>query len=82
MKEQESVLEKRVNIAPSSSHGHFIEGAQKVVNLDEVNETFWVEGPSVMTTANHTTLEIEESCLVTCQQVFNPFNEMFEKSRD
>ena len=39
---------KRVNVAPSSTEGHFIKGAKKVINLDNLNETFLVEGPSVL----------------------------------
>lgn len=70
------------NIAPSSNSGHFVEGAIQVVDLDIVNETFVVKGKSVLTTANHTTLEMEEDCLITCQQVFDPLKRMFQKSRD
>lgn len=73
---------ERVNVAPSSTEGHFIKGAKKVINLDNLNETFLVEGPSVLETKNHTTLEIEEDCLITCQVVFNPFAKMYTKSRD
>ncbi len=73
---------KKVNVAPSSSHGHFIEGAKHVVNLDRVNETFHVKGKSQLTTNNHTTLEIEEDCLITCQTVYDPFTGAFNKSKD
>ena len=73
---------KKVNVAPSSSHGHFIEGAEKVVNLDTVNETFHVKGSSELTTNNHTTLKLEEDCLITCQTVYDPFTRAFNKSRD
>ena len=76
------MLQTKVNVAPSSSHGHFIEGAIKVVDLDKVNETFFVEGKSKLTTNNHTTLEIGADCLITCQKVYNPFSKMFERSRD
>lgn len=72
----------KVNVAPSSTHGHFIEGAKQVINLDKVNETFQVKGESQLTTSNHTTLEIKEDCLITCQTVFNPFTNAFTKSRD
>lgn len=71
-----------INIAPSSDSGHFIEEARKVVRLDEVNETFFVEGKSKMVTKNHTTLNIDTNCLITCQTVYNPFSKMFEKSKD
>lgn len=73
---------KKVNVAPSSTHGHFIEGAKQVINLDDVNETFQVKGKSQLTTNNHTTLELEEDCLITCQTVYNPFTNAFNKSRD
>lgn len=73
---------QRVNIAPSSSEGHFVKGAKNVVNLDEVNETFLVEGSAVLETKNHTSLEIEEDCIITCQVVYNPFSKMYNKSRD
>lgn len=71
-----------VSVAPSSTHGHFVKGAKNVVNLDQVNETFLIEGESILETTNHTTLEMKEDCLITCQTVFNPFKKMFEKSRD
>lgn len=76
------IKEKKVNVAPSSSHGHFIEDAEKVVNLDDVNETFHVKGKGKLTTNNHTTIDIEEDCLITCQTVYNPFTNAFTKSRD
>ena len=72
----------KVNVAPSSTEGHFIEDARNVVNLNEVTETFLVEGKSRLTTKNHTSLEIEEDCLITCQNVYNPFSKMFERSND
>ena len=73
---------KKVNVAPSSTSGHYIEKPKNVINLDEVNETFFVEGSSVLTTKNHTTLKNEESCLITCQQVYNPLKGVFERARD
>jgi hypothetical protein len=73
---------EKVNVAPSSTEGHFVKGAKNVVNLDEVNETFLVEGAAVLETKNHTSLEIEEDCIITCQVVYNPFSKMFTKSRD
>ena len=72
----------RVNVAPSSDEGHYVEEAINVVNLDDVTESFRVEGKSKLVTKNHTTLEIEEDCLINCQQVYNPFAKMFEKSKD
>ena len=73
---------KRVNVAPSSTEGHFIKGAKQVINLDKVNETFHVKGKAKLTTTNHTTLDIEEDCLITCQTVYDPFKGVFVKSKD
>lgn len=73
---------KGVNVAPSSTSGHYIQGAKNVVNLDEVKETFFVEGKSELVTKNHTTLKQETDCLITTQVVYNPFAKMFEKSKD
>ncbi len=73
---------KKVNIAPSSTEGHFVERAKEVVNLDRINETFRVKGKSLLTTKNHTSLELQEDALITCQRVYNPFTEMFTKSDD
>ena len=74
--------ELRVNVAPSSTEGHFVEKAARVVNLDNATESILVRGKSVLTTKNHTTLKMEEDCLVSCQVVYNPFSKMMEKSRD
>lgn len=83
MKTETKVKTKdRVNVAPSSTEGHFVKGAKEVVNLDDVNETFLVKGPAILETKNHTSLEMEERCLITCQTVYNPFSKMYEKSRD
>jgi hypothetical protein len=71
-----------VNIAPSSTSGHYVKGAKNVINLDEVNETFLVEGDSILETENHTTLDMPGDCLITCQTVYNPFTEMYNKSKD
>lgn len=73
---------KKVNVAPSSTDGHFVEQSKNVINLDNVNETFLVEGGGLLTTKNHTTLEMKDDCLITCQTVYNPFSKAFEKSRD
>lgn len=72
----------RVNVAPSSTEGHFVKGAKQVVNLDKINETFLVEGASILETKNHTSLELKEDCLITCQVVYNPFEKMYSKSID
>lgn len=71
-----------VNVAPASTSGHFIKGAKNVINIDNINDSYFVEGESELVTENHTTLKQEESCLITTQVVFNPFSKLFEKSRD
>lgn len=73
---------KKVNVAPSSDSGHYVEKAKQVINLDEANETFLVKGESELTTKNHTTLKMKEDCLITCQVVYDPFAKAFERSRD
>lgn len=71
-----------INVAPSSSEGHYIKGAKQVINLDKINETFLIEGSATLETKNHTSLEIAEDCLITCQVVYNPFLKMYSKSKD
>lgn len=78
----ETLVKNKINVAPSSTEGHFVQGAKKVVNLDSVNETFLVEGESKLVTKNHTTLDMKENCLITCQMVYDPFAKAFTKSRD
>ncbi len=74
---------KDVNVASKeSTSGHFTKGATKVVMLDEVTETSFVEGDCILTTKNHTDLPMKDKCLITIQQVYNPFSKMFQKSRD
>lgn len=73
---------KRINVSPSSEEGHFIEGAEQVIDLDVVNETFAVKGSAKLVTKNHTTLVIEDDCIITCQQVFDPFKNIRVKSKD
>jgi len=75
---------ERINVAPSSTEGHFVKGAKRVVNLDTINETFLVEvdETTILETKNHTSLEIKEDSLITCQVVYNPFSNMYSKSRD
>lgn len=77
-----TATKERVNVAPSSTEGHFIKGAKQVINLDKVNETFHVKGAATLETKNHTSLEITEDCLITCQVVYNPFAKMYAKSQD
>lgn len=71
-----------VNVAPQSTAGHYVKEAISVVALDEVKETFKVKGKSKLTTKNHTDLVQRKDCLITTQQVYNPFSKMFERSRD
>jgi hypothetical protein len=73
---------ERVNVAPTSNEGHFVKGAKRVIDLDQVTEAFFIEGDSVLETANHTSLEMKEDCLVMCQVVYNPYSKMLEKSKD
>lgn len=73
---------KSINVAPSATEGHFVENAKEVINLDVINETFKVEGKSKLVTKNHTSLEMEEDCLITCQTVYEPFKGVFIKSKD
>lgn len=73
---------ERVNVAPSSTEGHFIKQAKNVINLDKINETFKVEGACILETKNHTSLEIQEDCIITCQVIYNPFSKMYSKSQD
>mgnify|MGYP001228274293 FL=1 len=75
-------MQKTVNVASSSTEGHFVKGAKQVINLDEVNETHLVKGASELVTKNHTSLNMQEDCLITCQTVYNPFTKVFQKSRD
>lgn len=71
------------NIAPSSDNGHFVEGKDvQVIDLDLIGETFIVKGKSTLTTKNHTSLDMPENCVITCQQVYDPLKGAFEKSRD
>jgi hypothetical protein len=72
----------KVNVAPTSVEGHYVEGANQVVELDSLNETFAVVGSAKLVTKNHTTLDLAEDCLITCQKVYNPFAKVFQKSKD
>ncbi|MFP7656114.1 hypothetical protein [Chryseobacterium proteolyticum] len=76
------MTQSKINVAPSSTSGHYITKTQKVINLDNINETFLVEEPAELVTENHTTLIQQEKGLITCQMVYNPFAKMFEKSYD
>jgi len=71
-----------INVAPSSTSGHYIQESKKVINLDNVNETFLVVGKSKLVTKNHESLSHNKTCLITTQQVFNPLTRLYEKSKD
>jgi hypothetical protein len=75
-------MSTKINVAPTSTEGHFVEGANQVIELDVINETFAVIGSAKLVTKNHTSLDLAEDCLITCQQVYNPFAKVFQKSRD
>lgn len=72
----------KVNVAPSSTSGHYIENANNVVVLDNVREVFFVEGPSILTSQNHTTVKNETDCIITPQDVYNPFSKRWSMSKD
>lgn len=74
--------ELEVNVAPSSTEGHFVKGAKQVIDIDAVSESFLVKGKSTLRSANHMTLTMPDSCIITCQMVYNCFEKAFEKSRD
>jgi hypothetical protein len=74
---------KGINVASKvSTSGHFVQEAINVINLDEIKDTYFVEGKSKLVTKNHTTLKQEKDCLITTQVVYNPLAKMFEQSRD
>ena len=75
-------LQEKVNVAPSSTDGHYVSGAKNVVKIDDLNESFYVQGSSILESKNHTSLNMDDDCLITCQQVYNPLSKMFEKSLD
>ena len=72
----------KVNVAKQSTAGHFVEKAGNVINLDETREIYLVEGESILTTKNHTTLKMKEDCLIIPQQVYNPLSKLFQRSID
>lgn len=77
-----SQLSNEVNVAPSSTHGHYVVEAREVINLDTVNEMFLVEGKSKLVTDNHTTLNMDEDCLISCQRVPDPLSGFKRKVLD
>lgn len=76
------MIKEKVNIAPQSTDGHYVEKSENVVNLDKATESFFVEGNAILTTSKHTTLPMEKDCFIAPQKVYNPFSEIFERSKD
>lgn len=77
-----NMTKTKVNVAASSTEGHYVVGAKQVIDLDAVNDTHLVKGESELVTKNHTSLKMQEDCLITCQTVYNPFSKVFQKSQD
>ena len=76
-------MENLVNVASKeSTSGHFTKGAKRVVMLDEITETSFVDGDCILSTKNHTDLKMKSDCLITIQNVYNQFSKIFEKSKD
>ena len=76
------LLEKKPNVAPKSTKGHYIENAKKVYCISEIKEAFFVEGDSIMTSHNHGTTPIKDGSLQMPQQVYNPYSKSMERSKD
>lgn len=72
----------KVNVAIKSTEGHFVEKAKKVICLDEIQEIYFIDGIATLTTKNHTTLPLEKNCLIIPQQVYNPYTQALERSKD
>ena len=75
-------MQKEVNVAPKSTHVHYIKNAKNVIVLDETKEAFLTEGDSIMTSKNHNETEILDGSLIIPQQVYNPFSKIYERSKD
>lgn len=73
---------KKVNVAKQSTAGHYVEKAKQVVCLDNIKEAYFVHGEAELTTKNHQTLPLEKDCLIMPQQVYNPYSQSLERSRD
>ncbi len=73
---------EKVNVAKTSTAGHFVEKARKVICLNDIKEAYFVEGDAELTTKNHMTLPLEKDCLIMPQQVYNPYSKSLERSRD
>ncbi|MEI2296456.1 hypothetical protein, partial [Sphingobacterium sp. ML3W] len=72
------VQNQKVNVASKeSTSGHYAVNPKRVVMLDDINETRFVEGDCVLSTKNHTDLNMKSDCLITIQNVYDPFSKMF-----
>lgn len=73
-----------INVAPSSTEGHYVhtKSQENVIEIDNISEVFKVNGPSTLSAKKHTTLKMQESCLITCQVVYDPFAQGFRRSKD
>lgn len=75
-------METKVNVAPTSTEGHFVTKHKNVICIDKTKEAFFVEGDAILQSKNHHTLEMEKDCLIMPQQVYNPYSKSLERSRD
>ena len=73
---------EKINVAKTSTAGHYVEKAKQVICLDENKEAYFVDGEAELTTKNHQTLPMEKNCLIMPQQVYNPYSKSLERSRD
>lgn len=77
-----------VNVAPSSTNGHYIKNltegkpAPRVIELSNETESFFVEGKSVLKTENHTTIKHSQSVLILTQSVYDPVSQLMRKAVD
>lgn len=73
------------NVALKSNNGHFVKNA-KVVQLDEVEESFSVEvdegETATLETENHGTVTFKEDVTIFHQDALNPFTNMVSKRLD
>lgn len=70
------------NVAPQSTHGHYIKDAKAVFCISEIKEAFFVEGDSIMTSINHGQTPIKDGSLQMPQQVYNNYSKSLERSKD
>lgn len=63
--------QSRVNVAPSSVEGHFVEGARvKLVDPDDESFTYdTIEGEAALVTANHGAVPLKGFGGIVCQKV-------------